>query len=214
IARVCRAGTRVWLRLTRTGSHCRCAAPRGRGRPAATFLTSTASAQVLYSPEDFGLALVILSLVFAGAALIRRWSPPLRALFLPTAVIGGFLALALGPEGFGRLIGGNGIFADQTFGVWKALPGLLVNVMAASLLLGERLPAVKKIWAISGPHVIMAGAMSAGQFAVGSILVLVLLAPVFGISDKAAALIEMSFAGGHGPLPGLAPLPRQFRVGA
>src|SRR5690242_10148476 len=168
---------------------------------------------MLYSPDDFGLALVMLSLVFAAAALIRRWSPPLRALFLPTAVIGGFLALALGPEGIGRLIGGNGIFPDQTFGVWTALPGLLINVMAASLLLGEVLPPVKKIWTISGPHVIMAGAMSAGQFAVGSILVLVLLAPVFGTSDKAGALIEMSFAGGHGTLAGLAPVLDKYGAG-
>ena len=63
---------------------------------------------MLYSPEEFGLALVILSLVFAGATLIRRWSPQLRALFLPTAVIGGFLALALGPEGIGRRIFAGG----------------------------------------------------------------------------------------------------------
>jgi ESS family glutamate:Na+ symporter len=168
---------------------------------------------MLYSAEEFGLALVILSLVFAGAALIRRWSPQLRAFFLPTAVIGGFLALALGPEGIGRLIGGNGIFAAHTFGVWKALPGLLINVMAASLLLGERLPPVKKIWTLSGPHVIMAGAMSAGQFAVGSILVLALLAPVFGISDKAGAIIEMSFAGGHGTLAGLAPVLHKYGTG-
>jgi ESS family glutamate:Na+ symporter len=156
------------------------------------------------------LALVILSLVFAGAALIRRWSPQLRALFLPTAVIGGFLVLALGPEGLGRLIGGNGIFSDHTFGIWRELPGLLVNVMAAGLLLGERLPPIKKIWALSGPHVIMAGAMSAGQFAIGSILVLVLLAPVFGMNHLAGSIIEMSFAGGHGTLAGLAPVLHKY----
>src|SRR5215470_4339568 len=122
--------------------------------------------------EDFGLSFVILSLVFAGAALIRRWSRPLRALFLPTAVIGGFLALALGPEGVGRLTGGDGIFSTTTFAVWRALPGMLINVMCASLLLGERLPPIKAIWRISGAHVILAGLMSAGQFAIGGLLVL------------------------------------------
>src|SRR5262245_58217771 len=63
------------------------------------------------SVEDVGLSLVILSLVFAGAALIRRWSRPLRALFIPTAVIGGFLMLGLGPEGLGRMTGGYGLFS-------------------------------------------------------------------------------------------------------
>ena len=42
------------------------------------------------SVEEVGLSLVVLSLVFACAALIRRWSRPLRKLFIPTAVIGGF----------------------------------------------------------------------------------------------------------------------------
>jgi ESS family glutamate:Na+ symporter len=144
--------------------------------------------------------------VFAGASLVRRWSRPLRALFIPTAVIGGFLALALGPEGVGRLTGGGGIFSAPTFAVWKALPGLLINVMCAALLLGERLPALRAIWSISGTHVIVAGIMSAGQFAVGGIVVLLLLEPVFGFTRKAGALIEMSFAGGHGTLAGLTPV--------
>ena len=158
------------------------------------------------SAENIGLSLVMLSVVFACAALIRRWSRPLRALFIPTAVIGGFLALGLGPEGIGRLAGGNGIFSTETFAVWKALPGLLINVMCAALLLGERLPSLKTIWGISGSHVIVAGIMSAGQFAVAGILVLLLLEPVFGFSSKAGALIEMSFAGGHGTLAGLTPV--------
>jgi ESS family glutamate:Na+ symporter len=78
---------------------------------------------MLRSAEDIGLSLVILMLVFACAALIRGRSRPLRALFIPTAVIGGFLILALGPEGLGRLIGGAGVFSAPTFAVWKALPG-------------------------------------------------------------------------------------------
>jgi ESS family glutamate:Na+ symporter len=161
---------------------------------------------MLASAEDIGVSVVVLSLVFACAALIRRWSRPLRSLFIPTAVIGGFLVLGLGPEGVGRLSGGDGIFSTQTFAVWKALPGLLINVMCASLLLGERLPPLKTIWSISGSHVIMAAIMSAGQFAVAGILVLLLLEPVFGFSSKAGALIEMAFAGGHGTLAGLTPV--------
>jgi len=164
------------------------------------------------SAEDVGLSLVVLMLVFACAALIRGRSRPLRALFIPTAVIGGFLILALGPEGLGRVIGGAGLFSAPTFAVWKVLPGLLINVMCASLLLGERLPSLKNIWSISGTHVIMASIMSAGQFAVASVLVLLLLEPVFGFNTKGAALIEMSFAGGHGTLAGLTGVLVQYGV--
>jgi ESS family glutamate:Na+ symporter len=166
----------------------------------------------MFSATEFGTGLIVLSLVFAVAALIRRWTRPLRALFIPTAVVGGFVALALGPEGVGRVNDGNGIFSVETFAVWTSLPGLLINVMCASLLLGERLPPMKQIWAISGPHVIMGGAMSAGQFAVGGILTLLVLEPVFDFSDKAGALIEMSFAGGHGTLAGLTPVLEEYNA--
>src|SRR5215468_8527512 len=167
----------------------------------------------MWTADDVGEAIVLLALVFLGAALIRKWSRHLRALFLPTAVIGGFLALALGPEGVGRLAGSSGIFPDQTFAVWHALPALLINVMSASLLLGERLPAPRKTWGIAGPHVIMAGIMSAGQFAVAGLVVLVLLEPGFDFSDKGGALIELSFAGGHGTLAGLGPIFGEYGAG-
>src|SRR5262249_37885246 len=107
----------------------------------------------------------------------------------------------------------NGVFPDQTFAVWKALPGLLINVMAASLLLGEQLPAPRRIWGIAGSHVIMAGIMSAGQFAVAGLVGLVLRGPSFGFSDKGGALIELSFAGGHGTLAGLGPVLEEYGAG-
>jgi ESS family glutamate:Na+ symporter len=168
---------------------------------------------MLGSAEDIGLSLVVLSLVFAGAALIRRWSRSLRKLFMPTAVIGGFLVLGLGPEGMGRLLGGSGVFSNDVFAVWRQLPGVLITAMSASLLLGERLPPLRTVWSISGSHVIMISVMSMGQFALGGILVWLLLEPVFGIDGKAAALIEMSFAGGHGTLAGLTPVLQQYGVG-
>src|SRR5262247_1301050 len=165
------------------------------------------------SVEEIGLSLVVLSLVFACSALIRRWSRLLRKLFIPTAVIGGFLVLGLGPEGMGRLIGGTGIFPENVFAVWRQLPGLLVTMMSASLLLGEHLPPLRTIWSISGSHVIMISVMSMGQFAVGGTLVWLLLEPVFGINRKAGALLEMSFNGGHGTLAGLTPVLQQYGVG-
>ena len=62
------------------------------------------------SVEEVGLSLVILSLVFACAALIRRWSRPLRKLFIPTAVIGGFPVLALARKEWADFSAGPGSF--------------------------------------------------------------------------------------------------------
>jgi hypothetical protein len=94
------------------------------------------------SVESIGLSIVVLSLVFASAALIRRWSRPLRKLFMPTAVIGGFLVLGLGPEGMGRLIGGSGVFPDDVFAVWKQMPGVLVTVSSELTVIVATAPRV------------------------------------------------------------------------
>ncbi len=153
--------------------------------------------------DDVGAAMVILSLIFGAAAIIRRHSPPLRNLFIPTAIIGGFLMLALGPEGLGRITGGNGLFPDESILVWTALPGLLVNVMCAAMLLGEPLPAPRKIWETSAPHAIYAFLSSFGQFAVGALLVLAVLGPLFDVNRLAGALLEVAFGGGHGTIAGL-----------
>ena len=53
------------------------------------------------SVESIVLSIVVLSLVFACAALIRRFSRPLRKLFVPTAVIGGFSRPRARPGGDG-----------------------------------------------------------------------------------------------------------------
>lgn len=163
--------------------------------------------------EQVGLSLIVLSLVFACSALIRRWSRPLRKLFIPTAVIGGFLILGLGPEGMGRLLGGTGIFPQNVFAIWRQMPAHLVTLMSASLLLGEHLPPLRKIWSISGAHVIMISVMSMGQFAIGGILVWLLVGPLFGTNRMAAALLEISFNGGHGTLAGLTPVFQHYGVG-
>src|SRR5262245_11819103 len=119
------------------------------------------------SVEEVGLSLVVLSLVFACAALIRRWSRPLRKLFIPTAVIGGFLVLGLGPEGMGRLVGGTGLIPENVFAVWRQLPGYLVTMMSASLLLGEHLPPLRKLWGTSGSHLTMTTKRAPGQQGLG-----------------------------------------------
>jgi hypothetical protein len=44
----------------------------------------------------------------------------------------------------GRLLGGSGVFPNEVFAVWRQLPGVLITVMSASLLLGERLPSLRR----------------------------------------------------------------------
>src|SRR6478609_4335667 len=61
----------------------------------------------------------------------------------------------------GRLIGGAGLFPENVFSVWRQLPAHMVTLMSASLLLGEHLRPVRKIWRLSHAHVIMVSVMVA-----------------------------------------------------
>ncbi len=153
--------------------------------------------------NDLGYSLVALCLIFAAASITRRLTPALRSFFIPVAVIAGFFMLILGPEVLGRITNDSGLFTDDMVRIWASLPGLLVNVMCAAMLLGERLPGPRTIWKVSGPHAIFAGVSSFGQFAVGGLLVLLLLGPVFDVHDLAGSLIEVAYGGGHGTVAGM-----------
>jgi len=56
------------------------------------------------SPNMIALSFLILGLVLITGKWIRIMSTPLQKLFLPSSIIGGFLALFLGPEVLGNLV--------------------------------------------------------------------------------------------------------------
>ncbi|WP_444683886.1 hypothetical protein [Alkalicoccus luteus] len=97
----------------------------------------------------------------------------------------------------------GGFFPQSMVDVWSELPGLLINVIFASLFLGMTFPSIKKMWEISGPQITFAHFISWGMYVVGTLLTLLILTPVFGMNPAAGALLEISFVGGHGTAAGL-----------
>jgi ESS family glutamate:Na+ symporter len=150
-----------------------------------------------------GLGLIFLGLLLGVSALIRYNIRFLQNLHIPASIIGGFITLVLGPQGLGHVVGGDGIFPAGVLDFWTVLPGLLINVVFAALLLGKPLPSSRAIWNTSAPHVIGGMLASFGQLAIASLAVLTLLHPLFGLPPEAGALLEMSFSGGHGTVAGL-----------
>ncbi|GEK57547.1 sodium:glutamate symporter [Marinococcus halophilus] len=161
--------------------------------------------------DVIGMALVVISMVLALGKWVRLRIPLLQRLFLPSALIGGFLALLLGPGVLGRinqsLFGSrfleNGLFTADILEVWGALPGLLINVVFACLFIGFRLPNMKEMLRVGGPQIAFGYTLSWGQYVVGISLCLLFLTPVFGLPPAAGALIEIGFVGGHGTAAGL-----------
>ncbi|MFD1067507.1 sodium/glutamate symporter [Oceanobacillus locisalsi] len=159
------------------------------------------------SLQIVGFAVVILAALLVIGKLIRLKIPILQKLFLPTSLIGGFLALLLGPEVLGRLTTDGfldaGFFTEDMVEVWAGLPELLINIVFACLFIGFILPKPKKMWRIGGPQIALGYTMSWAQYVVGILLALTVLSPLFGLSPAAGALIEISFVGGHGTAAGL-----------
>ncbi|WP_080875878.1 sodium/glutamate symporter [Oceanobacillus timonensis] len=159
------------------------------------------------SLQIVGFAVIILAALLVIGKLIRLKIPILQKLFLPTSLIGGFLALLLGPEVLGRLTTDGfldaGFFTEEMVEVWAGLPELLINIVFACLFIGFILPKPKKMWRVGGPQIALGYTMSWAQYVVGILLALTVLTPFFGLSPAAGALIEISFVGGHGTAAGL-----------
>lgn len=158
-----------------------------------------------------GLAILLLGILLLVGKYLRvrvRW---MQKLFLPSSIIGGFVALILGPQVLGKIGGalGNswlengGLFIPEILKVWSSLPGLLISVVFATLFLGQKLPSAKKVIDLAGPQLSVGISYASGQYLVGLLLVILVLTPVFGISPMAGALIEIGFEGGHGTAGGM-----------
>ena len=153
-----------------------------------------------------GVAFVFGGIVLGLAWLVRRSVPGLASLFFPASVIAGFVILLLGPQMLGAWTGSQGLIPQPVLVVWATLPGILINIVFAAVMLGKKLPSIGKIWKVSAPHFILGSAFSFGQFALGAFAVVLILTPFFGLTDLAGSILELSFAGGHGTIAGMGEL--------
>jgi ESS family glutamate:Na+ symporter len=159
------------------------------------------------SAELVGFSFIIIGLLLLIGKWIRIFTPFLQNYFIPSSMIGGLLALLLGPEVLGafgiNVFEEGGIFPEAMLDVWATLPDLLISVIFASLFLGQPIPNIKEIWRISGPQITFAHFISWGLYVIGIGLTLFVLTPLFDMNPAAGALLEISFVGGHGTAAGL-----------
>lgn len=163
------------------------------------------------SPQAIGFAIVLLAAIMLLGKYLRVKVPFIQKLLLPSCIIAGFLGLILGPEVVGRLaeplgagwLAEGGVFTAEIYEVWGTLPGLLISVVFATLFLGSRIPSPKRVAKLAGPQLSIGVAYGSGQYVVGLLLALLVLAPLFGVSPMMGALIEIAFEGGHGTAGGM-----------
>lgn len=144
--------------------------------------------------------LLLVGAVIGGYILARL--PLIRRLFIPTSLAAGLILLVLGPQIAGKYFPAVQI-PSEFYEMWKVLPKYMITLVFAGLFLGKPLLSVKKMWHLAGPQVAFGQTMAWGQYVMAGLVTLLVLIPVFGMPAFAAALLEISFEGGHGTVAGM-----------
>ncbi len=141
-------------------------------------------------------SLCVLLLFLLAGKLLRAKVRLFQQIFLPASIIGGFLALSMGPY----LLDLLPLFLFET---WSQIPGLLINIVFATLFLGVVIPGLKTMWSQGGSQLCFGMIAGSGQYFIAMLITALLLIPLFDVPPIFATILEIGFAGGHGTAAGM-----------
>ncbi|QBI54046.1 sodium/glutamate symporter [Streptomonospora litoralis] len=144
-------------------------------------------------------AFTVLGLLVLAGVVLRLLVKPLRRFFIPAALIGGVLGAALGPYG-------AGVFPEGMTATWSALPGILITVVFAPMLIGVRMPDVRQSYQLIAPQLLFGYIGDFLLMGVPMLLCAALLMPVWGVDAMFGTMVEIAWPGGHGTAGGMAPV--------
>ncbi len=150
------------------------------------------------------LATLMLAAAVAGGYLLARL-PLVRRLFIPTSLAAGLLLLLFGPQVAGQYFPAWQI-PTEYYESWSVLPKYMITLVFAGLFLGKPLLSLKDMWKLAGPQVAFGQTVAWGQYVFAGIVTMVVLIPFFGMPAITAAILEISFEGGHGTVAGMTPV--------
>ncbi len=152
-------------------------------------LSSASLDSLLFSTSLLGL------LIFVGV-ILRLKLKILKKLFIPASLIAGVLGLILGQYGFG-------IIPKDITATWGALPGRLITVVFAPMLMGMEIPNVRKVWNQIAPQLYFSYIGDFIQIAIPFIISALILEPIWKVNPMFASIVEIGWAGGHGTAGGM-----------
>ncbi|GAA4894994.1 sodium/glutamate symporter [Streptomonospora salina] len=144
-------------------------------------------------------ALTVLGLLILAGVLLRLLFTPLRRLFIPAALIGGVLGAALGPYG-------AGLFPEGMTATWSTLPGILITVVFAPMLIGVRMPNVRQSYRLIAPQLLFGYIGDLLMIGVPMLVCAAVLMPFWNVDAMFGTIVEIGWPGGHGTAGGMAPV--------
>jgi glutamate:Na+ symporter, ESS family len=88
-------------------------------------------------------------------------------------------------------------------GTWQQMPGILINIVFATLFLGVMIPGIKTLWSQGGSQLCYGMIVGSGQYFVALLLTVLVLTPLFNVPHAFGTILEIGFAGGHGTAAGM-----------
>ncbi|MCF7975573.1 MAG: sodium:glutamate symporter [Phycisphaerae bacterium] len=157
------------------------------------------------------LSFVLLCVCLGLGHLLRTRIRGLQRLYLPSCVVGGIIGLLVmralnnvTDPGLTGTISATNLFINDTLTQWRALPGLLINVVFACLFLGVALPRFNQIWKSSAQQLAYGQIVAWGQYVVALGLWVLFMAKFFpDLPAMFAGILPVGFEGGHGTAAGL-----------
>ena len=146
----------------------------------------------------FGLffSICVLSVFLLIGKSLRVRIKVFQYLFLPSSIIAGFVALFCGPFVLD-------LIPEWMMSHWGEIPGVLINVVFASLFLGVAVPRPRTLWNMGGPQLCFGVVTGIGQYFIALLVTVLVLGPLFGTPDIFACIVEIGFSGGHGTAAGM-----------
>jgi ESS family glutamate:Na+ symporter len=148
----------------------------------------------MVSLQDFGL----MSLLIVAAHLLRSWIRPLQDLYIPTAILAGFLGLVGGEQCLDWLPFAR---TDENHLHLSTYPGILISVLFATMFLGMQPGSTspRDMLRRAGDTFFYNMASELAQYTLAMLAGLTLLGFLFPQLDPSfAILLPAGFCGGHG----------------
>ncbi|MFT7524971.1 MAG: ESS family glutamate:Na+ symporter [Arenicella sp.] len=151
---------------------------------------------------SLSIAAVLLTIGF----IVIRFLPVLKHFHLPVSIVAGLLGLLFAHISIGYLdlgVDARGIFPEKYFLEMKKVPGIFINIIFATLMLGMPKFSFWKSMRLAAPNIVMGHAYAWGQHFVGALLAIFVFSYFYENSQYMAPLIAIGFQGGHGTAAGL-----------
>ena len=95
------------------------------------------------------------------------------------------------------------IIPEYILNIWQQIPGVLINVVFATLFLGVMIPGIKTLWSQGGSQLCFGVVISSGQYFVALLTTALILTPFFNVPPIFGTILEIGFSGGHGTAAGM-----------